>query len=99
MGFNARTIAIAKRGAPVDSPDVANERQVSIRLPSDVVDRAEALVPALSRLPAHAAFRVERATVLKLALMRGLELLEREHGPGGAPVAEARKRGRKVASP
>ena len=37
-----------------------------------------------------------RATVLKLALMRGLELLEQEHGSGGA---EAPKRGRKVASP
>ena len=83
----------------MDSPAVANERQVSIRLPGEVVDRAEALVPAMARLPEHRAFRIERSTVMKLALIAGLEVLERAHGAGGAPVAEARKRGRKVASP
>jgi len=60
------------------------ETQVSIRLADSAVARAEALVDVLAALPEYQAFRVERATVLKIALMRGLAELEREHGTAAA---------------
>jgi hypothetical protein len=42
--------------------------------------RADALIPKLSRTPTLAALgRVTRSTVLKLALMRGLDALEQDH--------------------
>lgn len=78
----------------MQAPDMANvsERQVSLRLPDDVVDRAEALAPVLGQLQAYRAFRVERATVFRLALIRGLEELEREHGAAAERVALAGER-------
>ena len=63
----------------MESPDMSNEKQVSLRLPVDVLDRAEGLVDRLASLPAFRAFRVERATVLRLAVLRGLDELEREN--------------------
>jgi hypothetical protein len=56
-----------------------SEKQVSIRLPEFALDHAEALIGVLAALPEYAAFRVERATVLKIALMRGLAEIGREH--------------------
>jgi hypothetical protein len=58
---------------------MSTERQVSIRLSEFALEHAESLVGVLAALPEYAAFRVERATVLKIALMRGLAELEREH--------------------
>lgn len=54
----------------------ANEEQVSIRLPPALLERADKLTRKLSADPAHAAFRVTRAAVLRLALIRGIEALE-----------------------
>lgn len=64
----------------MNSQTMANDLQVSIRINPAVAERAEALVSALSRLSTYQAFRMERATVFKIALLRGLEELEREHG-------------------
>jgi len=58
------------------------EKQVSIRLPEFALARAEALVDVLAALPEHQAFRIERAVVLRIAVLRGLAELEREHHRG-----------------
>jgi hypothetical protein len=67
-------------------------------LGDDVLSRIDALIPALSADPVYAAFNVSRATVLRIALMRGLESLEAGHArrfriaqltkPDGARVDE-----------
>lgn len=66
----------------MDAPDdmTTNEKQLSLRLPVDLVDRVDAMVPVLSRLPIYQAFRLERSTAFRIALIRGLEELEREYG-------------------
>jgi hypothetical protein len=65
---------------------VSDEIPTSVRLPKDVVRRLDALVPKLERVPTIAALGpLTRSKVLRLALARGLEVLEAEHG---------RKRGR-----
>jgi hypothetical protein len=66
-----------RSGAKLKTPSVA---QTALRLPADILRRADALIPALSRTPTFAALgRVTRSTVLKLALMHGLDALEQEH--------------------
>ena len=57
-----------------------HEEQVSIRLPSDLVKRAEKLVPRLEKETEFAAWRISRAAVLRLAVARGLEALEEQYG-------------------
>ena len=72
----------------MDSPDdmTTNEKQLSLRLPVDLVARVDALVPVLSRLPAYRAFRLERSTAFRIALILGLEALEREHTDYNVPL-------------
>jgi hypothetical protein len=58
------------------------DEQMSIRVPEGTQDRAEALIPALD---GDAEFRVLRCTksaILRLAVLRGLDLLESEHPKG-----------------
>jgi hypothetical protein len=56
------------------------EREMRLRLPQSVADRADALIARLAQHPELAAAgRVTRATVLRLAMMRGLALLEQEY--------------------
>lgn len=64
-----------------DTPQVAdNERQVSIRLPATAVARAEAVAAVLTeRLPGKGA-EVKRADALRMAILTGLDALERELG-------------------
>jgi predicted DNA-binding protein len=75
-----------------DASRMANEKQLSVRLPTETVDRADALVPVLAELPALAGFRVERASVLRLAIAHGLRVLEQEHGVTPPPARKPRKR-------
>ena len=61
--------------------DMATEetdKQYSVRLAPEVAARADALIPVLRRMEHYAAFRMERSTVFRVALVRGLALLERE---------------------
>jgi len=67
-----------------DALAMPTEKQVSIRLPESALARAEALVDVLAALPEYQAFRVERAVVLRIAVLRGLAELEREHGTAAA---------------
>lgn len=81
------------------SKEPKGEVQTSLRLGDDVLSRIDALIPALSADPVYAAFSVSRATVLRIALMRGLESLEATNArrlriaqltkPDGARVEEA----------
>lgn len=63
-----------------------NDRQISVRLPLDLLARCEAMQAALEQHPQLGAFTLSRNGVIKLALAAGLEALEAEHGvtrPGG----------------
>ena len=65
-----------------DAPAVAeNEKQVSIRLPTSAVARAKRLAGVLSKRLAGSGMKP--ATVLRMALLRGLDVLEQEHGIAG----------------
>jgi hypothetical protein len=57
----------------------------SIRLPAAVLDRADVLVAILNRKPSLTALGpVTRSAVLRLAMIEGLDVLERRHKRGGA---------------
>jgi hypothetical protein len=54
---------------------------VQLRLPISLLDQADALIEVLSRdRDLSAAGRITRATVLRLAVARGLENLAHEYG-------------------
>ncbi len=56
-----------------------NDVQIVLRLPKVIRDRADALIPSLESNPTIAALgKVTRSKVLRLALVRGLEVLESE---------------------
>ena len=73
---------------------------VPIRLPTGVVERADGLIDAMAADPKLAALgTVTKAVVLRVALVRGLELLEAEYGapsPARKPPesAHAKRRSR-----
>ena len=53
-------------------------KQLALRIPADAPKRADALLPKLNALPEQRARGVlTRADVIRLALMYGLDLLER----------------------
>lgn len=59
-----------------------------VKLPNELLDRADALVDYVQSLPEIAAVagsRVTRAHVIRLALARGLADLERERAAQGKP--------------
>jgi predicted DNA-binding protein len=59
--------------------DGASE-QISIRVPVEALKRAEALKKPIGKNASIAALgKVTRSTVLKLALIRGLDALEKEY--------------------
>lgn len=59
-----------------------NEKLITLRLPEDLLDRADRLVPTVGAAGDLAAVRVSRSTVIRLALLRGLAALEQEFGGG-----------------
>lgn len=61
-----------------DMASQETETQVSVRLPKDMLERAEALVASLRQNPDNVLLGLSRATVLRLALQRGLAVLEEE---------------------
>jgi hypothetical protein len=54
---------------------------LGLRLPRDVIKRADQLIPKLQQTDLLAAVRLSRSVVLRLAVIRGLAVLEQEHGP------------------
>jgi hypothetical protein len=55
-----------------------NEKAITLRLPADLLERADELVPIVAAYEDFQAMRVSRSTVLRLALLRGLAALEHE---------------------
>jgi hypothetical protein len=54
---------------------------VQLRLPTSLIDQADTLIEVLSRdRDLSAAGRITRATVLRLAVARGLESLANQYG-------------------
>ena len=59
------------------------DARVSIRVPRELVRRAEALRPRVAKDRSIAMLgKVTASTVFKLALMRGFDALEQEYGQG-----------------
>ena len=52
---------------------------LSLRVSADFIRRADALAAKLAEHPTIGAMNMKRATVFKLAIARGLDVLEREH--------------------
>lgn len=65
------------------------ETQVSIRLPNDLLERASSLVESLRGNPDNVLLGLNRSTVLRLAIAKGLAQLESETA-SPRPVAKAR---------
>jgi predicted DNA-binding protein len=64
----------------------------SLRLPQELLDRADALIPLLGKhASAQASGELVRSDVLRLALSRGLDALESEH-PSAKSSRATRKR-------
>ncbi len=57
-----------------------NEKLVTVRLPADLLDRADELVPVLQEIEDFSVMRMTRSTVIRLALVRGLAVLEEDYG-------------------
>ena len=62
---------------------MANDRQTALRLPADALNRAEKLARILRDKPEYQGLRMTTAAVLRLAMIRGLAEMEREHKAGG----------------
>jgi hypothetical protein len=62
---------------------MANDMQVAIRIPRAAASRAARMSKVLAGRPDYAAFRMTPSAVMRLALLRGLDLLEAETGKGG----------------
>ena len=53
---------------------------IGLRLPQAIVDRLDALAPLLAAAPELAlSHKVSRSQAIQLAILRGLEVLEREY--------------------
>lgn len=57
-----------------------NTPLTALRLPDALLARVDALIPILERTPEGAAAGVSRSYVMRLALARGLDALEADHG-------------------
>jgi hypothetical protein len=79
MSADCATKASWKEAAAVAGKGTADAR-VSIRVPRDVLKRTEGLRPKIAKDRSVAMLgKVTQSTVLKLALLRGLEALEQEY--------------------
>lgn len=72
---------------------------ITLRLPQALLDRADQLIDRLSRdEEAVLLGRVSRSIVLRLALLRGLEQLEGQHGvtPNASPTPKKAAKARRA---
>jgi len=61
---------------------MTTKEQVSIRLPPELLERFDKLTHRLAADPLRSPFGVTRAAVVRLALLRGIEVLEAETQKG-----------------
>ena len=73
---------------------MANDQLVSLRLPSEMVRRLDAVAVEAERDPENAAWRVSRGAMIRLALIEGLKVLEQRY-----QVRPPARRVRRVATP
>lgn len=60
------------------------EAQMTARVPQDLLDRADELIEAVQADPAVSIFgKVNRSTIVRLALVHGLATLEEKYGKPG----------------
>ena len=55
------------------------EHRLSLRVTNDTLKRADAVAARMAKHPNVAALGITRSAVIKLAITRGLEVLEREY--------------------
>lgn len=67
--------------------------QFSIRLPSNLAEQAESIADALRSHPVMGAANPTRSTVIRLALLRGLDALAAEFPPSMPVPAEPKPKG------
>lgn len=63
-------------------PSMGN--QISIRMEPELAERAERLADQLAVRPEFRAFRLTRASVLRMAMLEGLDEMERRILPDGS---------------
>lgn len=91
-GALASDRALSRLGTLEERPMPAMEVQLNIRIPADLAERLDAVIPILEAAPLlrAAGIRPTRSTVLRMALEKGLPVLEAEiramtggadHGP------------------
>ena len=69
-----------------------NEKLIALRLPEDLLDQVDQLVPILGTAGDFQATRVSRSTVARLALLRGLLALQEEFGVDPALAGKPQRR-------
>ena len=52
------------------------DRQIALRVTQETIDRAEKLAPIMQRRPEWEPFRMTGSAVMRVALLKGLDLLE-----------------------
>jgi len=78
LAERTRAMLRGELSAPdAEDPRMPSEAHLTMRLPAALVARAEHQAKALS---ASTGLSVTRSQVLRLAIERGLDVLEREHG-------------------
>jgi hypothetical protein len=61
---------------------MSNDAALSMRLPNELLERVDALVPVLQRQAEFSVWKISRPQVVRIALSFGLEHLEAKYGEG-----------------
>jgi hypothetical protein len=61
------------------------DRQIALRVTAETVERAERLVPVMQKQPEWEPFRMTASSVMRVALLKGLDRLEAEFTRGRRP--------------
>lgn len=78
---------------PALEEPMSNDAALSMRLPNELLERVDALVPVLQRQPEFSVWKISRPQVIRMAINVGLEHLEDRYGQ--EPTAEGKKPPRK----
>lgn len=52
------------------------DRQIALRVTAETIERAERLAPLMQKRPEWVPFRMTASAVMRVALLKGLDLLE-----------------------
>ena len=62
----------------MEEPSKKGQDLVTLRLPTSLLERADGLIPQLQQRRDFSAHRLSRSSVLRIALLRGLQSLEKD---------------------